>query len=100
MYPHYQIAEPIEGHEGHTVFTDCYIIFNMPHPETGKRYILAKQFPTLDACTRAYRELVPNAEYIVETYLPRKNSRKSQSRWLQIPKNNAGRQEVTHGQNT
>lgn len=86
MYPYYQIAEPINGYDGQTVFTDCYMIFNMPHPETGKRYVLAKKFPTLDACTCAYRELVPNAEYIVETYLPRKNSKKSQSRWHRIPK--------------
>lgn len=86
MYPYFQIAEPIQGYDGQTVFKDCFMIFNMPHPETGKRYVLAKKFPTLDACTRAYRELVPNAEYIVESFLPRKNSKKSQSRWHQIPK--------------
>ena len=86
MYPYYQIAEPINGSDGQTVFSDCFMIFNMPHPETGKRYVLAKKFPTLDACTRAYKELVPDAEYIVETFLPRKNSRKCQSRWHRIPK--------------
>ena len=86
MYPHYQIAEPIDGYDGQSVFSDCYIIFNMPHPETGKRHLLAKQFPTLDACTRAHRELVPHAEYIVETFLPRKNSKKPTSHWHRIPK--------------
>jgi hypothetical protein len=92
MYPHYQIAEPVVGYETQSVFTDCYVVFNMPHPETGRRYLLAKQFPTLDACTRAYRELVPDAEYIVETFLPRKNSKKSKTLWHRIPKNNTAGQ--------
>jgi hypothetical protein len=89
MYPHFQIAEPIvesDDFGSRSVFTDCYMLFNLPHPDTGKRYILAKNFPTLDACTRARNELVPDAEYIVETYLPRKNSRRSQQRWHRIPK--------------
>ena len=88
MYPYFQIAEPSEGFEAQSVFTDCFMIFKMPHPETGKRYILARKFPTLDACTRAYRELVPDAEYIVETCLPRKNSKKPTSHWHRIPKRN------------
>ncbi len=85
MYPYFQIAEPA-GKE--TVFTDCFIVFDMPHPDTGKRYLLTKQFPTLDACTRAFKENTPDAEYIVETFLPRKNSKRPQQRWLQIPHNN------------
>ena len=93
MYPYYQIAEPItenaEDFGRQSVFTDCYMLFNLPHPDTGKRYILAKQFPTLNTCTRACKELVPNAEYIVESYLPRKNSRRSQQRWHRIPKDSA-----------
>ena len=87
MYPYFQIAEPAEG-QAQSVFTDCYITFNMPHPDTGKRYILAKIFPTLDACTRAYKQLVPEADYIVETFLPRKNSKTPKTQWHQIPKNN------------
>jgi hypothetical protein len=90
MYPYYQIAEPIaehgEGFCGQSVFTDCYVLFNLPHPETDIRYLLAKKFPTLDTCTRARNELVPDAEYIVETYLPRKNSRRPKLRWHRISK--------------
>jgi hypothetical protein len=63
MYPYYQIAEPIaecaEDFGGQSVFTDCYMLFNLPHPDTGKRYILAKQFPSLSTCTRARNEFVP-----------------------------------------
>ena len=99
MYPYFQIAEPAGEFEAQSVFTDCFVIFNMPHPDTGKRYILAKKFSTLEACTRAFKELVPNAEYIVETFLPRKNSKRSQARWYPIPKN-SGAKEAQHGQRT
>jgi len=89
-YPYYQIAEPIteykEGFSGETVFTDCLVLHNMPHPETDKRYLLAKKFPTLGMCTIARNELVPDAEYIVKTYLPRINSRQPKMRWYRIPK--------------
>jgi hypothetical protein len=86
MYPYFQIAEPTgKG----TVFMDCYIILDMEHPETGKRYLLTKHFPTLDECTRAVKTYVPDAECIVETFLPRKNSKLPQRRWHQIPRHNA-----------
>jgi len=87
MYPYFLIAETPEGQAWQSVFTDCLTIFNLPHPDTGKRYILAKKFSTLAACTCAFKELVPNAEYIVETYLQRKNSKKPQMIWHRIPRN-------------
>jgi hypothetical protein len=89
MYPYFQIAESGEELAAQSVFSDCFMLVNLEHPDTGKRYLLAKKFPTLDACTRAYRELVPDAEFIVETYLPRKSSKHPEKRWYQIPKNNA-----------
>jgi hypothetical protein len=88
MYPYFQIAEPAEGHPEQSVFTDCLMLFKLAHPETGKRYILAKKFPTLNTCTRASKELAPDAEYIVETFKPRKNSKYSQKRWHHIPGDN------------
>jgi hypothetical protein len=86
MYPYFQIAESAEKE---SIFVkQCCMIFNIPHPDTGKRYLLAKKFPTLATCTRAYKELIPGAEYIVETFLPRKNSKKPQLKWHRIPKGN------------
>jgi len=86
MYPYFQIAEPSEGFAAQSVFTDCLVLLNVQHPDTGKQYLLAKKFPTLDTCTRAFRQFVPDAEYIVETYLPRKSSKQPEKRWYQIPK--------------
>ena len=87
-YPYFQIAESGDGFAAQSVFKDCCLLLNLEHPDTGKRYLLARKFPTLDACTGAFKQYVPNAEYIVETFLPRKNSKQSQKRWYQIPKNN------------
>jgi hypothetical protein len=85
MYPYYQIAEPVDGLMVQSVFTDCFILVNIEHPETGKRYLLAKRFPTLSTCTHACQELAPDAEYIVETFKPSKNSKHPEKRWYRLP---------------
>jgi len=86
MYPYFQIAEPGEGFATKSVFTDCLVLLNLQHLDTGKQYLLVKKFPTLDTCTRAFKQFVPDAEYIVETFLPRKSSKQPERRWYQIPK--------------